>query len=75
MSANATVCGNCRTENPPGTDECTKCGQPLTGSADTAVRTQLEAQGDDTLDARQGEAQAVSNDFTGQGLPIPPRGV
>lgn len=75
MSANPVVCGNCGTENPPGTDECTECGQPLSGSADMAVRTQLEAQDTNTLDARQAEGQAGFNDFTGQGLPIPPRGV
>ena len=73
MSGNAVVCGNCGTENPAGTDECIKCGQPLTGSAEMAVRTQLEAQGDgNPRDARQDGT--IGGDFTGQGAPIiPPR--
>lgn len=46
MSVNATTCSNCGTENPPGTDECIKCGMPLTASAGQELRAELEAQDD-----------------------------
>jgi hypothetical protein len=31
---NPTVCGNCKTENPPGAEYCEACGEPLTLSAE-----------------------------------------
>jgi hypothetical protein len=43
MSANAEVCSNCGTENPPGRDFCIKCGAPLTESAAEGLETQREA--------------------------------
>jgi hypothetical protein len=44
MSLNPVTCGNCGTENPPDQDVCTKCGLPLTGSADEALRENLGAE-------------------------------
>lgn len=44
MSANPTVCGNCGTENPPGTDECVKCGMPLTRSGGQELRAEVDAE-------------------------------
>jgi hypothetical protein len=44
MSANPMTCSNCGTENPAGQDFCVRCNQPLTGSADEALRENLEAQ-------------------------------
>ncbi len=44
MSGNTTQCGNCGTVNEAGRDTCTKCGQPLTGSAEEGLRTQAGAQ-------------------------------
>ena len=41
---NPTVCGNCQTENEPGTDVCTTCGQPLTRSAEEAIIVHQEAE-------------------------------
>jgi hypothetical protein len=49
MSTNATVCGNCGTENPPGRDECLRCGLPLTGSGGQELRAELAARDDDSL--------------------------
>lgn len=36
VNPNPTVCGNCKTENPPGAEYCESCGEPLTLSADLA---------------------------------------
>lgn len=44
MQSNPVTCGNCGTENPPDQDFCVECGQPLTGSADEAVRESLAAE-------------------------------
>ena len=44
MALNPVTCGNCGTINPPGQDFCVKCGQPLTGSAEQAIRENLEAE-------------------------------
>ena len=44
MSVNPMTCSTCGTENAPGRDTCSNCGLPLTGSADEAVRTNVEAQ-------------------------------
>ncbi len=33
---NPTVCGSCKTENPPGAEYCESCGEPLTLSAELA---------------------------------------
>jgi len=41
---NPTVCGNCQTENEPGADFCSNCGQPLTRSAEEAMIVNEEAQ-------------------------------
>ena len=60
MSANTETCSNCGAENPPGRDTCVKCGQPLTGSADEAMRTQLDRQEHGSLIApEKGSAPAV----------------
>lgn len=45
-STNEERCGNCGTVNPLGQDTCIQCGQPLTASAETGLRTNLDAQGD-----------------------------
>lgn len=44
MSLNPVTCGSCGTENAPDNDVCVKCGLPLTGSGDEALRENLEAQ-------------------------------
>jgi hypothetical protein len=60
VSANTETCSHCGAENPPGRDTCVKCGQPLTGSADEAVRTQLDRQEHGSLIApEKGSAPAV----------------
>ncbi len=44
MSENPVTCGNCKTENDPGSDFCSNCGQPLTRSAEEGMEEQDEAQ-------------------------------
>ena len=44
MSANPITCSNCGTENPAGQDFCRKCHQPLTASAEEALRESQDAQ-------------------------------
>ena len=74
MSANPTTCSNCGTENPPEADKCVQCGMPLTGSADEALRTQLEEQNDEGLLATREDVTTMG---TGEGLAaspiLPPR--
>ena len=43
MSANPMTCSHCGTENSPARDTCVACGQPLTASADMALRANLAA--------------------------------
>ena len=68
MSANPMTCSNCGTENPPEQDSCVNCGQPLTGSADEAARTQLEAQDRSGSSATGDEAGAGATWNTTAGL-------
>ncbi len=75
MSANPMTCSNCGTENPPEQDNCVNCGQPLTGSADEAARTQLEAQDRGGWRSTGDEAAATWNTTAGlggMGMPIGP---
>lgn len=44
---NPITCGNCGTENQPGAQYCSECGEPLTRSAGGAVREREEAQTED----------------------------
>jgi hypothetical protein len=44
MSDNPVTCGNCQTENDPGNDFCSNCGQPLTRSAEEGMVENQEAQ-------------------------------
>jgi hypothetical protein len=62
MSGNPITCSNCGTENPSGQDFCVRCNQPLTGSADEALRENLEAQ------ARGGLFGAGGTAMQGSGL-------
>lgn len=73
MSANAVVCGNCGTENPPDQDECTKCGMPLTGSADQELRAELEEQNDEGLLAVREDAATGTGLGLSDAPPVPPR--
>ena len=75
MSANPTTCSNCGTENPPEADQCVQCGMPLTGSADEALRTQLEEQNDEGLLAtREDVTTTGTGGGVGGGSPLlPPR--
>lgn len=41
---NPETCTNCGTENPPNQDFCIECGLPLTQSAESGMREQMEAQ-------------------------------
>lgn len=63
-STNEERCSNCGTINPIGQDKCVKCEMPLTASADEAVRTNMESQGDTAV-------MGGRNDITilGSGLP------
>lgn len=42
--SNPVTCTNCGTENPPDQDFCIECEQPLTQSAESGMREQIEAQ-------------------------------
>ncbi len=44
MSANTVVCGECQTENSPENDFCSKCGLPLTRSAEEGIVENQQAQ-------------------------------
>ncbi|HWV34835.1 MAG TPA: zinc ribbon domain-containing protein [Thermomicrobiales bacterium] len=70
--SNPVTCGNCGTENPPGQDFCTNCGQPLTGSADEAIREHIEATEDDGVIGSNapGADGAVSAVDAGFGVPV-----
>jgi hypothetical protein len=72
MSTNPIRCGNCGTDNPPGTETCRKCGQPLTLSADEALRTEIAEENNEGLLAAREDATAMGT--SGPGTPIvPPR--
>lgn len=83
MSGNMMTCSSCGADNEPGRDTCVKCGKPLTGSADEALRGNLDAQNaggliDPRADATTmgtiggvGDTSGVSS-VAGQPL-IPPR--
>lgn len=76
MSVNPTRCSNCGTDNPPEADKCVKCGMPLTGSADEALRTQLETENAGGLLNAREDANLLGSDMAAgvQGGPItPPR--
>jgi len=42
--SNPVTCTNCGTETPPDQDFCIECDQPLTQSAESGMREQIEAQ-------------------------------
>jgi predicted amidophosphoribosyltransferase len=44
MTSHPDTCSNCGTENRPSADFCSECGQPLTQSAESGVREQMQAQ-------------------------------
>lgn len=44
MEGNPETCSNCGTENRAGADYCSECGQPLTQSAESGLREQIDAQ-------------------------------
>lgn len=46
---NGERCGNCGTINPVGQDKCINCGQPLTASADSALRTSIAERQDEAV--------------------------
>lgn len=45
MSTKEERCGNCGTINEPGRDTCKQCHQPLTASAESGMRANIEAGG------------------------------
>ncbi len=44
MTENPVTCGNCHTENAPGSDYCSNCSQPLTRSAEEGMIENEQAQ-------------------------------
>jgi hypothetical protein len=44
MEGNPITCGNCGATNPPDTDFCESCGEPLTRSGEEGMLEQEEAQ-------------------------------
>lgn len=64
MSTNETRCSNCGTVNPPGADTCAGCGRPLTASAESALRTNLEL-------AEDAAVMGGRNDVTSLGTGLP----
>lgn len=45
MSTNEERCSNCGALNEPGRDTCKQCHQPLTASAESGIRANIDAQG------------------------------
>lgn len=74
MSANPMTCSNCGTENPRERDTCIKCGEPLTASADVALRTNLEATNEHS-GLFPDTTSTMLDPFAGAPLPdVPPAG-
>jgi hypothetical protein len=83
MSTNEMRCSHCGAINPPGQDKCVKCGEPLTASAEEALRTNLEADDDAAVMGGRNEVTSMGtglaveepgHDPHDPGLPIvPPR--
>ena len=83
MSTNEMRCSTCGAINPPGQDKCVKCGAPLTASAEEALRTNLDVQGDAALMGGRNEVTSMGTGIPGTepghdvhdpGMPIvPPR--
>lgn len=71
-SSNEERCGNCGAINPEGQDKCVECGQPLTASAESAVRTNMDAQGDAAIMGGRDEMTAMGTGFTGTDDPKDP---
>ena len=73
MSGNRMQCSNCGTVNEAGRDTCVQCGQPLTGSADEGLRTQIGAQEHGSALAPEQESAPgvepmIANTFTAPAL-------
>ncbi len=56
MASNPETCTNCGAENRPGADFCAECGQPLTQSAESGLREQMDAQ-------EEGGVYGVGDDY------------
>lgn len=63
-ATNEERCSNCGAINPVGQDECVKCGQPLTESADMALRANADAVSDTAVMGGRNEITTLGSGLT-----------